>query len=377
MSINVPTGEIRSAGASLSEIAGRMQKLSNRAGALSSAIAGCYMQGGVGSRPAAAASRLQAAASQLRTRADSLTKAAGIYEKAENELLQRGYQVAAAIGGSYSAVWAQNTFLQQLPEGAVCKAPSTWDKVKSIGKKVFKTGGAVVSIVGAAGATVASWTVAAATGGIAVGGAALVSVYSANTIANKATDLYNLWAGDESQVGEVNYLKSGAATLGGNISEALGGGREIGELIGKGVYTGGEITSTVLSVRNVDSVFGSGGSNWTTTQDDIIQNVQGKSPFAQIGKLQQESIFDVSHDGTSFWNTAAEGIKEIPKAIGGYADIAWNTPLEALKYDHVLLGYEIENLKKCKSVIESAKSVYDTGKSIYDTASDLLKSVIR
>lgn len=118
--------------------------------------------------------------------------------------------------------------------------------------KAVKTTGAVLNILGSAAAVVTAVSAAVASGGAAlpVATAVLIGLYKGNSIANSVTDLYNLWCGDIEQVGEVNWLKTGAKDLGGYVGGMLGY-EQAGEKVGEIIYTVGSVASEALSLRQL------------------------------------------------------------------------------------------------------------------------------
>lgn len=134
-----------------------------------------------------------------------------------------------------------------------CKAywVNNWENKGWIYKAV-KTTGAVVNIVGSAAAVVTAVSAAVASGGAAlpVATAVLIGIFKGNSIANSVTDLYNLWAGDIEQVGEVNWLKEGAKKLGGYVGGMLGY-EQAGEKVGEIVYTVGSVTAEALTLHQL------------------------------------------------------------------------------------------------------------------------------
>lgn len=106
MSMYIPTGQINKAGLNLSDIASKMQQLSNRASSINSSISRCYMQGGVGWRAGSAASQMGSLAIQARTKGQNLCTAASIYEKMETDLSARSCSVASTIQNGFNVFWA-------------------------------------------------------------------------------------------------------------------------------------------------------------------------------------------------------------------------------------------------------------------------------
>lgn len=283
MSINVPTGEIRSAGASLSEIAGRMQKLSNRAGALSSAIAGCYMQGGVGSRPAAAASRLQAAASQLRTRADSLTKAAGIYEKAEYVLQIQGEEVAACIKNGYNVSWTDSDVIRAaIAAGTVAIAAGAVLGEAAVG------GETPDSPVSLKGTTYAEWDVEKGNVGVGAKGSASVSAWKWK----EEQRIGNLSGEAEISVGAVKAEGKAAFTL----------------------VTDGEFDPTLKAEVSAEGSVLSGKAEAAYGSDDFNAHVSGKG---SVLKGEAKASLNVSKDGLA-GEAKVGGAVLSGKATGGF-----------------------------------------------------------
>lgn len=119
MSMTIPTNEIRTTGEQLTAIAEKMLKLVAQAEAISAAISRCYMQGGVGNRAGAAASRMRVASLNLSQKGINLRSAAGIYEKTEEELVLQGSVVADSIKSGRSVAWETLPAIQ-----AVCFVPA-------------------------------------------------------------------------------------------------------------------------------------------------------------------------------------------------------------------------------------------------------------
>lgn len=359
-----PLSQLSSTGASIIDISKRMASLAAEASGISSSIAGCYGQGGVGGRAGAVSSKMYSQANTVSHLGQVSSDASKYYMTAEDNI---GTLVFSRSGERYSRIPEKSV------NEVVEKPLSTWTKV-------WKTGAAVLSIVGAGVATAASWAVAGNTAGFGTPGAVLVTTYSANTILNSFTDLYNIWSGNQSNVGEVNYLKTGLSKIGGALSEMLCGNQDIGETIGKGVYSVGNFASAVVSARSFSLAHG-GGSALTSTRDEIKNELLGKSPEIQIDKYVQSDMFDVKYisnfdpktgkklstiqkvlnasTGNSFVDTGVKAVKEIPTAVKGYAEMIIHPRLGSWRYDTTMLGYEIKDLTTCKSFFDSSKGIYE------------------
>ena len=357
--MNYPISQLTSVGADLVGIAQKMQSLAAEANSINASISSCYGHGGVSGRVAAVGSKMHSQADTVSHLGQVSSEAARIYMRAEDTICTTVYSRSGEI---YS----------RPVESAPAESPasmSTWTKV-------WKTGAALVSIAGAGAAVAAAWLATGASGGIGVPGALLVSGYSLNTIANKITDINNIWVGDQSKVGKVNYLKSGMAQVGGSLSEMLCGNRDVGEMIGKGVYTVGNFANAVLTARSI-SVLHGGGSALTSKADDFKNGILEKMPSNQIKQYVLSDMFDYTAEvlngekvsalqkvmdastGNTFIDTGVKALQEIPTAAKGYLDIAFNSPLGSLRYDTTMLGYQIENLTKCVSFYKSSKGIYD------------------
>lgn len=360
--MNYPISQLTSTGAGLANLSYQMRSLVSEVDAVNAAISGCYGAGGVGSRAAYAAGSISGQAGRVQHLGEVATVAARLYVDAENQLCST---VFAMSGEMYEP--------KSIPNPVVT---TTTPKEMGTLTKIWKTGAAAVSIIGAGVATVAAWSVAGLSAGFGVPGAALVSIYSLNTVSNKVTDIWNIWGGDQSEVGNVNYLKSTLAEGYGNLSEMLCGDREIGEKIGNGIYSIGEFGSTVVSVRSL-SLFHGGGSALTTHGDDIKNELLSKSPGNKIDKYLQSDVWDQKYyteyqkmitgkTGNAIFDTGVNAIKEIPTAISGYLDIFFNTPLGKLRYDATLLGYQIENFNKASSFLKSSLGIFNLAKDAAD-----------
>lgn len=104
--------------------------------------------------------------------------------------------------------------------------------------KVVETGKAVVTTISAVTSAVAAWGLTAGTAGLSTPLASLVTLHSANSVANSFADIYNCWFGNKKQVGEVNYLESFDKNV-------------FGDLVGGAIYNGASVASTVSNISNL------------------------------------------------------------------------------------------------------------------------------
>ena len=354
-----PVSQLQTTEAEMEAFAQRMQSLANRAQSANSVISSCYGQGGVYGRAGAVAIMITGQAKAISGLGKVTTAAAELYLTAQDNICTEVY---SASGEVYT-----RPVVEPNPEPVEQKM-STWTKI-------WKTGAAVVAIGTAAVSIAATWAAAGVTAGVGVPGAVLVSAYGVNTIANKATDLYNIWGGDESKVGKVNYLKDTLTESGGDLAEMLGADRDIGEMLGKGLYGVGEITSSVISAKSIGAWKQRGSG--TSIDDDLKNKLLEKIPGAKWDKYTQSSMFDfhqtplsskplsiyekISTGQTGFGlvDTGVNAIKEIPKAIGGVVDIAQNFSLDRIAYDMASLEDEISNIKKVVDFVKETKGIID------------------
>lgn len=365
-----PLSQLSSTGASLIDISSRMQSLANEASGINSSIASCYGQGGVGGRVGTVSSGMYSQASTVSHLGRVASDAAKSYMNAEDNICTFVY---SRSGETYTR------FLEKPADEVTEKPMSTWTKA-------WKTGAAVLSITGAVMATAASWAVAGSTG-FGAPGAILVTGYSVNSIANSGTDLYNMWFGNQSEVGKVNYLKTGLSEGYGDLTEMLCGNREVGEMIGKGVYTVGNFTSAVVSARSL-SLYNGGGSTLTTPRDDLKRKYLSDSIETKVDKYLQSDMFDIKYvsnidpqtgqelsavqkvlnasTGNAFIDTGVKAVKEIPTAVKGYAEIIIHPRLGSLRYDTTMLGHQIKDLTKCHSFYQSTKGILNAFKGVAD-----------
>lgn len=214
-------------------------------------------------------------------------------------------------------------------------------------EKALKTLAAVGKGAFAAIGCAGTWAAAVGTGGLAIPGAAISTAFTANTLASCGSDIYNMWFGDESKVGKVNYLKDGMTQVGGDLGEMLGN-RDVGELVGKGVYNVGNIYTDVTNAKGVKSLlFGEigGTSNLVEAKDKLLS----KTPAAQYGKVAQSDVTG---------ETVVKAVKEVPKALSGGWDILTKTPIQEIGKDCKLLSYEIPNIA---DVYEGGELLYKIG----------------
>ena len=295
------------------------------------------------------------------------------YALLKEALSQNGYSVDS-LGSVSNAV--QDAIQRETEEQA--SQMNTW-------QKVWKTGAAVVSIVGAGVAAVTSWAAVGVSAGLSTPGAILVSAYSINTIANSGTDLYNIWFGDQKKVGKVNYLKSGLTEGYGDLSEMLCGNRAIGETIGKGLYAVGNFTSDIISARSLKAL--RGGTGRVAIDDFAKDQAKGSLPHNKVSKYLQSGMFDNKYisrydvrtgkyltgkeaflkgaTGNGVIDTSVKAVKEIPTAVKGYWELIKNPSLRSLSYDLKMLGDQIKNLTEVSSFVKSTESM---GELVEDVA---------
>ncbi len=288
MSMYIPTGEIRRTGNELADIAAKMQKLSNRASSINSAISGCYMQGGVGWRAGNAASQMGSIASKAQTKGKNLCTAAGIYEKKENDLTSRSCSVASNIQNGYNVSWCTNPAIQcilgtgtvvgesalssqsgfnlggdisgDLIGGSVKKTVKTdWDLSKGnldvnvgIQAKGYLAKGEASGYVG-----IASGKVSAEVGSGAVGGKAGISLYENGKLSPKV-------------YGEA---KAEAALVKGKVEGQIGNEETNVHVKGEGTVLGAEAKAK-------------GGIGKITTEDSSGKSVTG---YGVEGKVSAEA----------------------------------------------------------------------------------------
>lgn len=354
--MNFPLSRLSAAYSSLNTLTYRMNNLSSEVNSVKLDVLKSYGQGGVGSAIGNINSDIQMQASVVSHLADVAGVACRLYTRAEDNI---GSIVYSRSGETYVPRENSISFSRVIPNEM-----STF-------KKLWKTGAATLSIVGAGAGAAASWIFAVGSGGLAATGAVLVTTYSVNTVANTCSDLHNIWNGDPNQIGKVNYLKSTLTTGSGNLSDKAFGNREIGEIIGKGVYVVGDVTSTVFSARSFTKLFGGLSNNLTTAGDDVKNKLIAKSPLNLIQKYKQSGMFDIKYvsavnpktgkelsvlgkifyasTGSGFIDTSVKAIKEIPTAVAGYAKLLFLPNFGSLRYDAALLGTKIEDLTKCVS----------------------------
>lgn len=298
------------------------------------------------------------------------------YELVKNTLAENGYSVSS-LGPVTNTV-----------QDAIQREAEEQDSQMNTWQKVWKTGAAVLSIGGALTTAFASCVT------LGVPGAILVSGYSVNTIANSITDVVNIWWGDQKKVGEINYLKSGLTEGYGDLTEMLCGNREVGEMIGKGVYAAGNFTSGILSARSLVQLHGGGklgygsGTELTSIDDFAKDQIIGDLPHNKIAKYLQSGMFDSKYvsrydmstgkyltkteaflkgsTGNGLIDTGVKAVKEIPTAVKGYWELIRNPSLRSLSYDLKSLGSQISNLTEVSSFIKSTKATFETVEDIGD-----------
>lgn len=190
--------------------------------------------------------------------------------------------------------------------------------------KFLKCGSAIAASIVAVTSAAAAWGMTAGSGGLGAPIASLVTVHSANTIANSFSDFYNCLLGDTEQVGEVNYLKS--------IDETI-----LGKTWGDAVYNLGSIADAFFSVKAL--------SGSLKQAPDMASAIKGAGSDLKAG---------------------AGGILGIAKDVFG-----GQTKLSHVKVQIDLLGKELthlNDLNKCIGILEKVgKTTKKIGNSIFES----------
>lgn len=142
--------------------------------------------------------------------------------------LEKGNQVVSAIWQGLKADYENKG--------------DTW-KALNASKGVITAVGGLVAIVGAV-------TLSGASLGFGVGAASVAGVYGVNAVTQGLADVWNSFAGKSDQIGQVNPLKDALTGLGGAIGNTIGQ-KDIGENIGKMIYTVGSLIPTAAGISGL------------------------------------------------------------------------------------------------------------------------------
>lgn len=351
-----PISQLEATESEMEALAQRINILSNRARAAHSVILSCYNQGGVGERTGAVALTISHQAKAVLDLGKITATAANAYMAAQDNVCLKVY---AASGEVY-------TRPVDPPKEESTPKMSTWTKI-------WKTGAAALSIGTTTITMAATWALAGVTAGVGAPGAALVTLYSVNTIANKSTDIYNIWHGDEAKVGKINYMKDAMAEGGGNLAEMLGVDRDIGEMLGKGLYGIGDIASGVTSGRCVATIK---GERLLTTAGDDFKNklIEKYVPWVKWDKYRQSEMFNLKKvtltskplsvferlTRVGFVDTGLAALEELPEALADYSDVVRKFDANTIVEELESLDEKFENLKKMTKFLKDTKKLAES-----------------
>lgn len=314
MPMYIPTSEISKAGLNLSDLASKMQLLSNRADSINSSISNCYMQGGVGWRTGNAASQMRSIANHARTKGENLCVAAGIYEKKEADLYGRSCRVASTIKNGYNVSWASNPAIQCVlgTTAAATEAVASESALKKFIGNDLKTSGTVKSwdtsvgtinfLSGKAGfENSADWNVKKGNIGVGVKGTASASLFQ-----NENEGRVGIAKGGyEVKVGTAEA--EGKATL--------------------NVISSGEFNPKLEASAKVEAQGISGKIEGSLGSDDLNIHLKGQGT---VGKAEAEAKIAISKDGIG-------GKAEVgAAALSGKATVGFN--ILGLKIDASIKG---------------------------------------
>lgn len=342
MSLNIPTDEIRQAGAGLSDLSAKMASLSNRASSINGAVAACYMQGGIGAKVADVAGQMVTLSQYISDKGQALASGAQIYEQKEEALYGSAVKVAGKISGGYDVDWLDRPEIGGIVSDSVAVAAENTvskvslldrigdcaqivrGKVQSIAAELsenYKNHGSVYDVVQygkcALRIAKAGVKIVGALGDIATGVGipiAILKIVSAgNDIINGVNDAKYVYTDQYEMVGTQNYLKDLLKEKGGDLGEMLGN-REAGEIFGEATYAG---IDAVTFLDSVDGMLKSYGKVHTDlTESTGYSFVWGETHF--------EDIMDNEIDWTS-----TSGI--IRNILGVHANSTGNFVYEAVE----------------------------------------------
>ena len=361
-----PIAQLTTSGTELVNLAYKMRNLSGELDSVNATISRCYGQGGVGSRTSLAAGSVSGQAGRVQHLGEVAAEAAKFYVEAENQLAGIVYKVS---GDTYEP--------RTVPDIVITPEPTVWDGAKKAfdtGEKIWKTVKAVGSIGLAVAGCAATWAATLGSAGTATPLALLSTTYTANKVYSNFSDIYNLWAGDESKVGNVNVMKDLLAEGGGDLSEMLCGNREIGELVGKAAYSVGEVYVDINNAKNLfkftNGLIGKNSDTYNhlvDTGDQISNAVHSKLNLNLKSRIIQDDLS---------LKTVVEAVKEIPKAVSGVWKLG-NVPIQELPMWYSLYGKEIKNIKSVSSSIKLLKDVADVTADVTNVVVEGVTDIIR
>ena len=257
------------------------------------------------------------------------------------------------------------------------------EDVFDTGKKVWKTVTTTVKGRGAVAGCTASWIATAASGGAGTPVALLSTGYAVNTVHSCYSDIKNLWWGDESQVGEVNWLKDTLIENTGDLSEMLGVDRDVGELVGKGIYAGGDIITTISNLKNLKNLPKNVATLKTGPLEGVAKTIAQATDYnphvlaedqmknAAISRMNLNLKDRITQNDTTF-ETVKKAVQEVPKAISGLSDIAFKSPISSITKDYALLSYNIENLEQVVGMTKLLQEVADVTYTVTENVLDMV-----
>ena len=200
----------------------------------------------------------------------------------------------------------------------------------------------------------------------------LSTAYAANEVANAVYNISHIWNNEFDKVGQTNFLKDSMENGCGDLTEKFFDNREVGELIGNGIYAVGDIVVGITNARATTKVIKK-RTLTSTAEDDLGRAVQSKVVVGKDTALDLRG--QVIQNDVSF-KTVKDAIKEVPDAIAGYYDILVHSPLSRVKLDSALLAQQITNIMKVKGAVELLDKVADKTADITHTIIDLGLDVI-
>ena len=256
-----------------------------------------------------------------------------------------------------------------------------WE-AKGLSYRIIKGAGAVVDIIVGTAAVVAAATGTGITAGVAAPVAVLIGTYGANQAISGIADLYNCITGNVDDVGNVNLLKSLFSWTGGAIG-SLVGGQEMGERVGEVIYTAGELTTTVVSLKNLAGKIAQSKTAASTLKQsasaagDMLSKASGEVRQGMDGLgyiLTKVNLRDVPYQFAQFTKTipnimdVVSEVSLIEKGVSGASKII-NAGVDCI---NTLAGWE---MIQQPSFFETISQVKDTISAPSDTVSDIRDSI--
>lgn len=262
------------------------------------------------------------------------------YNIAKDKIKDLGECIKADIIEASNAVvetWKTGaTIVKNSITSCVSAIKEDWES-KGITYRIANGALAVAKIVGGVATVACAVAGTGITAGLGTPATVLVGTYGANTAISGFADLFNSITGNVDAIGEVNLLESGFKGVCGQVGEWVGN-REIGESVGKAIYTVGEISTIVVSLGNLAG-----------------QIKQAHSAAGTLGESFNKAKVMV-----------ANASKEVPNAVKQLGGIITKTNISEIPYRMAQLTSSVPAINAVISDVSLINKGVEAGSKIID-----------